>query len=1008
MWLRLLTILTAVLFCAQPAWSVDQEYSVGPEPGWVTPFAEAGEDSETQDLSKYGISYKVVDDQVRVSGDSRENFSRRRIKVVNQTGVPYVAQFSIDFDPSYQQVTLHHVFIERDGERIDKLPDARIDVLQREKELESMIYNGRKSIHVILNDVRVGDILDYSYTNAGANPIFKGRLFTVLDLQWMVPVHDVRYRIMMPAGRSLNVKVIKAALSPAIETAAEETVYEWRRQDVAAFIPEDRTPPWFLMSPMILVSEMKDWSDVQAWAHELYRIPDPLPESVQEQAAMIRAAHPEKPDQLLAAIRFVQDEVRYTGIEIGPYSYAPNPPQKVLERRFGDCKDKSLLLVSLLGALDIEAHLALVHSGLYTTLPDLLPDPTAFNHAIVRIIYDGKEVWVDPTATLQRGDLEHMWPPDYGYALVIDGRADRLQRMPEQSLPEPELLIQETLDVSGGAEEPGSLVIRNTCQGPAADTMRSSLTVHGPEALLKSFTDVIGQIYPEVEAAGHLEVHDDPKANVMEIIERYTVRQAWVRDDKLEGHTLTIYFPEMSSPLELPNNTKRSMPLGITHPTYIRHTFDITLPDKEWNIAPMDEAIADEAFVLDTKSHFKDGHLFVAYTFRTLAREVPVDRAATHQRNLSRAADWLTYQIYMSEADGSSPFFPAVPLKRWIILAGVAVALLFLAGWGGLLKLTVKYFRHPVRLLKAIVAHPNIPPLFFVLVWANGASHLVEKIAYEYSATQPHLQQWAVIGIIAGLFGLPLGFIRYYLGGGIIHIGQKIVGGKGDYRAARRIYLYSGFPMDLAELGMAVVIGILLGNEHLVSQETTVFEALRILVVIIMVFVVIVVIYKAIRHVLKASAAGARFVFIVLPILLFLSLAGFGFMQAMREDQRSTQQEAAGWQAEATADLPEDGESDDNIWMEQTRDEGLSQRIREFQATGIEKVEIRFDQALTIARTYREQGNAAEAQKWYLEALLNVSSGSDAQRDIQAEMKALDAEAANPGINFLIPSQENL
>lgn len=657
MWLRLLTILTAVLFCAQPAWSIDQEYSVGPVPAWVAAFEGEGEDSETEDLSKYGISYKVVDDQVRISGDSRENYSRRRIKVVNQTGVPYVAQFSIDFDPSYQQVTLHHVFIERDGERIDKLPDARIDVLQREQELESMIYNGRKSIHIILNDIRVGDVLDYSYTDVGANPIFKGLLFTVLDLQWMVPVHHVRYRVVMPRGRPLNVKAINSSVSPTIEEAGDETVYEWRRRDVPAFIPEDKTPPWYLTSPMILVSEMKAWSEVQAWAHELYRIPDPLPESVSEQAALIRSAHPEKSDQLLAAIRFVQDDVRYTGIEIGPYSYEPNPPQKVLERRFGDCKDKSLLLISLLSALDIEAHLALVHSGLYTTLPDLLPDPTVFNHAIVRILFDGKELWVDPTNTLQRGDLEHMWPPDYGYALVIDGQTDRLQRMPEQSLPEPELLIQETLDVSGGVEEPASLVIRNTFRGPAADTMRNRLSVHGREALLKGFTDVVGQIYPDVESVGVLEVHDDPVANLIELIERYTIRRAWMFDEEQAGHTVTIYFPEMRSPLELPGNTKRSMPLGITHPTYIRHTFDITLPDKEWNIEPMDEAIADEAFVLDTKSHFLDGHLFVEYTFRTLAREVPVEKAEIHQRNLSRASDWLTYQVYMADSDGVASFF---------------------------------------------------------------------------------------------------------------------------------------------------------------------------------------------------------------------------------------------------------------------------------------------------------------------------------------------------------------
>jgi transglutaminase-like putative cysteine protease len=47
-------------------------------------------------------------------------------------------------------------------------------------------------------------------------------------------------------------------------------------------------------------------------------------------------------------INYVQDDIRYMGVESGIGSIKPFAPEEVAKRRYGDCKDKSLLLVSLL------------------------------------------------------------------------------------------------------------------------------------------------------------------------------------------------------------------------------------------------------------------------------------------------------------------------------------------------------------------------------------------------------------------------------------------------------------------------------------------------------------------------------------------------------------------------------------------------------------------------------------------------------------------------------------
>jgi len=107
-------------------------------------------------------------------------------------------------------------------------------------------------------------------------------------------------------------------------------------------------------------------------------------------------------------------------MEMGINGHKPHPPAQVLKRRYGDCKDKALLLVSLLRATGIEAAPALANTRERAALDGFLPTAYAFNHAIVRARIDGKERWLDATLTSQRGELSALSTPGYERALVLD------------------------------------------------------------------------------------------------------------------------------------------------------------------------------------------------------------------------------------------------------------------------------------------------------------------------------------------------------------------------------------------------------------------------------------------------------------------------------------------------------------------------------------------------------------------------------------------------------------
>lgn len=122
--------------------------------------------------------------------------------------------------------------------------------------------------------------------------------------------------------------------------------------------------------------------------------------------AGIKAETDKPAERLEKALQFVQDEIRYTGLEAGIGGYKPRNPAEVFEQRFGDCKDKSLLLCYILNELGIEAYPALVSTTDRQGIIAWLPSPNAFNHCVVQVRQGGVR-WYDPTISLQGGSYHN-------------------------------------------------------------------------------------------------------------------------------------------------------------------------------------------------------------------------------------------------------------------------------------------------------------------------------------------------------------------------------------------------------------------------------------------------------------------------------------------------------------------------------------------------------------------------------------------------------------------------
>jgi transglutaminase-like putative cysteine protease len=671
------------LLVGMAAWAPSRgqaaEYTVGPVPAWVVP-GEPGVATQAQrDKSSDGVAYLLSDSQVLAGKDRRVTYHRLVSTALNASGVESVADIEIPFDPSYQTLVLHSIDIVRDGRVIPKLASARIHVIQRETGLEARIYDGSKTLNVFLDDVRVGDTIDYAYSRIGRNPVFKGRDFGSVALQYGTPVARIRARLLVPQGGKIALAERNTTARAVVSEHDGWRDYRWEVADTPALTVEEGAPDWYSPYAEVAWSEFPDWSAVARWALPLYRPPAVLDAALGAQVERIRASASTPEARMLAALRLVQGEVRYLGIEIGQNSHAPNPPATVFARRFGDCKDKTLLTLTLLQRLGIEAHAALVNTSLRRGLADRLPAPGVFDHVLVQARIGKRSWWLDPTRETQQADLAHLYQPDYGLALVVDPHTTGLTAMKQHDAPSGARSMHVVLDARAGFDKPMRYTVETVTRGGAAESLRATLASNSRDDLQKRYLNFYANDYPHIAVAAPMQVQDDKPGNRITTRESYTITDLVKPAADGKGKVVDFYTPDIVELLRDPRVTIRKAPLQIAFPVDVSQRTEILLPET-WPIKPETVTVADPAFHYERSVKLEGLHLVITQHVQTLVDEVAAADMPRYLANLERARTQTGYELWWNKPPAAAPEASGLDRMNWPV-ALLALGMLGFFAW---------------------------------------------------------------------------------------------------------------------------------------------------------------------------------------------------------------------------------------------------------------------------------------------------------------------------------------
>jgi hypothetical protein len=375
------------------------------------------------DAKELNILYLLDEETISFEPDGRAKSVFRAIEyIVTEDGVEGAGTASAAWAPWYDdKPVITARVITKDGTVHTLDPKA---ITESTAEEEQDMFSDQRVLRAPLPGVAAGAIVERVITFEGRSPIAGGGKYGLFLLGGNVPFE--RQRLVIDAETSVAPRIVnKSGFEPVTteQNGRKRVVFDKGHTD-AFDNDEEYLPSDELNLPYVAFANGSSWHDIArnysaivdkqiATDGDLKSIVDGAIGTTTNRAEII--------DRLLD---MVEKNVRYAGVEVGDGSIVPRPPKSVLQKKYGDCKDKATLLVALLRTAGLPAHVALLDAGSGFDVIAGLPGVDRFNHAIV--VVDGAAegqpaLWIDPTDEFARaGQLP---PTDGADCRRRDGRA---------------------------------------------------------------------------------------------------------------------------------------------------------------------------------------------------------------------------------------------------------------------------------------------------------------------------------------------------------------------------------------------------------------------------------------------------------------------------------------------------------------------------------------------------------------------------------------------------------
>ncbi|HEU4407917.1 MAG TPA: DUF3857 domain-containing protein [Polyangiaceae bacterium] len=293
------------------------------------------------------------------------------------------------------------------------------------------MYTSTRSFVVQLPRLAPGDVVELRYRVDEATPRndFGDTFSETAYFQAFEPVASAEYVLVTPRARRVPLRVPEGLKVKRDERDEGEVhIARVSADHVAPLLPEPLMPPLAEVAAPLSASTFASWEDVGRWFWGLAREQLDADDETRKLARELTKGLTDEREKVRAVYDFVVQKTRYVALEFGIEGFKPRRCTLTLSRGWGDCKDKAVVIVTMLRELGIPARLVLVRTGMRGLAPTDAPSYAFFDHAIAYV--PSLDLYLDGTA--EYTGMAELPPMDRG-ALglqIVDGQG-KLVRLPE-------------------------------------------------------------------------------------------------------------------------------------------------------------------------------------------------------------------------------------------------------------------------------------------------------------------------------------------------------------------------------------------------------------------------------------------------------------------------------------------------------------------------------------------------------------------------------------------------
>lgn len=319
------------------------------------------------------------------------------IKILTEKGVENFKYLPVLYSPELEDVTILNARVIQPGG--EEIVSTNITEYSTSDEYTRLYYDEMAKF-VELEGVEVGSIIDFEYivdqTEENLFADYFGERFFFGDEE---PIKKAEYILIVPESRKFyfndfNRKLITREVFPSDDTI----VYTFDASNLDGLVTEPNMPPLIELIPQVEITTFKSWDELAQWYWGLIKDQFRSNYKIKELVRELTLDKKTTMEKVRSIYNHIVKKIRYVGLEFGIGGFKPRKPEVCYNTKYGDCKDKGTLLITMLEEIGVEAKPVLVRMR-SSGLKDMeLPILSNFNHFIVLAEVEGEEIFLDPTA----------------------------------------------------------------------------------------------------------------------------------------------------------------------------------------------------------------------------------------------------------------------------------------------------------------------------------------------------------------------------------------------------------------------------------------------------------------------------------------------------------------------------------------------------------------------------------------------------------------------------------